>query len=105
MANFSQTDFSHALKSKNRAPSESIAGSSTAADFGGSGALPKTGAALRTAGVVGGGAGVLERAGIGLGATGPGVTGGATGGIGGAMGGIDVESEVFCDTLEPQRID
>lgn len=25
--------------------------------------------------------------------------------IGGAMGGIDVESEVFCDTLEPQRID
>jgi hypothetical protein len=27
------------------------------------------------------------------------------GAIGGAMGGIDLESEVFCDTLEPQRID
>jgi hypothetical protein len=34
---------------------------------------------------------------------GAGAIGGA-GEIGGAMGGIDLESEVFCDTLEPQRI-
>ena len=105
MANFSQTDFSHVLKSKNGTPSESTDFSAFEGDFGVSCALPKTGATRRGVGEGEGLAGMEARADTLLDVIVLGVIGGATGGIGGAMGGIDAESEVFCDTLEPQRID
>lgn len=125
MANFSQTSPSHFLKSNSFRLSRASDSWSGAGDFGAGGWLLKAGGACRDGAASGGegGVGVIDRLGTlvtaggnangaegeiadaGAGAiAGAGEIGGA-GEMGGAMGGIDLESEVFCDTLEPQRID
>ena len=126
MANFSQTSPSHFLKSNGFRLSRASDSWSGAGDFGAGGWLLKAGGAWRD-GAASGGRGVIDRLGtlVTAGGNANGAEGalacvgavacageiggaGAIGGageIGGAMGGIDLESEVFCDTLEPQRID
>ena len=135
MANFSQTCPSHFLKSNGFRLSRASDSWSGAGDFGAGGWLLKAGGACRDGAASGGegGVGVIDRLGTLVTAGGnangaegalacvgavacAGEIGGAgeiagvgaiacAGAIGGAMGGIDLESEVFCDTLEPQRID
>jgi hypothetical protein len=129
MANFSQTSPSHFLKSNSFRLSRASDSWSGAGDFGAGGWLLKAGGACRDGAASGGegGVGVIDRLGtlVTAGGNANGAEGalacvgavacageiggaGAIGGageIGGAMGGIDLESEVFCDTLEPQRID
>jgi hypothetical protein len=133
MANFSQTSPSHFLKSNGFRLSRASDSWSGAGDFGAGGWLLKAGGWLLKAGAAwrdgaaSGGRGVIDRLGtlVTAGGNANGAEGalacvgavacageiggaGAIGGageIGGAMGGIDLESEVFCDTLEPQRID
>lgn len=120
MANFSQTCPSHFLKSNGFRLSRASDSWSGAGDFGAGGWLLKAGGWLLKAGgawrdgAASGGRGVIDRLGtlVTAGGNANGAEGeiggaGAIGGageIGGAMGGIDLESEVFCDTLEPQRI-
>ena len=117
MANFSQTSPSHFLKSNSFRLSRASDSWSGAGDFGAGGWLLRAGDAWRDGAASGGegGVGVIDRLGTLVTAggnangaegeiAGAGAIGGA-GEIGGAMGGIDLESEVFCDTLEPQRID
>ena len=120
MANFSQTSPSHFLKSNGFRLSRASDSWSGAGDFGAGGWLLKAGGAWRD-GAASGGRGVIDRLGtlVTAGGNANGAEGalacvgavacageiGGAGAIGGAMGGIDLESEVFCDTLEPQRID
>jgi hypothetical protein len=111
MANFSQTSPSHFLKSNSFRLSRASDSWSGAGDFGAGGWLLKAGGACRDGAASGGegGVGVIDRLGtlVTAGGNANGAEGeiAGAGEIGGAMGGIDLESEVFCDTLEPQRID
>jgi hypothetical protein len=117
MANFSQTSPSHFLKSNSFRLSRTSDSWSGAGDFGAGGWLLKAGGACRDGAASGGegGVGGIDRLGtlVTAGGNANGAEGeiagageiGGAGEMGGAMGGIDLESEVFCDTLEPQRID